>query len=628
MAFWAEKNHRSKIVNSPYVYALGLAVYCSAWTYYGSVGAAARTGPDFLTIYLGPVLSAPLWIYVLTRVVKISKTYNVASIADFISLRYGNNRALGALVTLICAASIIPYISLQLKALSETFQLVTNGNTSISHKTWLGDTSFYIALFLALFVTFFGTLSLDASKNKKGIMFSIAFESILKLVFFLIIGVYVTFYLFNGTSDIYAQAEEMIIERNLDSLSTITSGVNWFFNIALSFLAIFLLPRQFQTSVIEYANKKQLKTAMWVFPLYLLLFNVFVIFIAWGGLIMLGDDVNYDYLTLLIPMSQGNETLAVMVFLGGLSAVISMVVVSTLALSTMLSNNLIIPYGFLSRLSGEKAFKNEKTIKNIRRVAIFSSIALAYGLYAGIGADVPLFDIGLISFLIIAQLAPSFFFGLFWNRGSSKGAITGIIIGFSVIIYTYLWPFIAIEILENPELLAPGFFGFELLHPHHIMGVDFLTPMAHSLYLSLFLNISVYLYFSLAFKGNYRERNYGEVFVNADDLDENSDISLVWRGKAYMDDIQSLLVRFLGEKRTQRAVKIFRKRYEISEHEKLADARFVNFSEKLLTGAVGSASAKILIAKVAKEKPVSLPDVLKILQESKEAFASSKLFES
>ncbi|WP_234369141.1 ATP-binding protein [Brumimicrobium mesophilum] len=616
------------MVNSPYVYALGLAVYCSAWTYYGSVGAAARTGPQFLTIYLGPVLAAPLWIIILTRVVKISKSYNVASIADFISLRYGNNRALGALVTLICAASIIPYISLQLKALSETFQLVTSGSTEISHNNWLEDTSFYIALSLALFVTFFGTLSLDASKNKKGIMFSIAFESILKLLFFLIIGIYVTFYLFNGTGDIYCQAEDIIKVKSLEGLSEITSGINWFFNIALSFLAIFLLPRQFQTSVIEYANKKQISKAMWVFPLYLLLFNIFVIFIAWAGIILLGDNVNYDYLTILIPMSQGNNTLAVMVFLGGLSSVISMVVVSTLALSTMLSNNLIIPYGFLGKFSGEKAPKNEKTIKNIRRIAVFSSIALAYGLYAGIGTDVPLFDIGLISFLIIAQLAPSFFFGLFWNRGSSKGAIIGIIIGFAVIMYTYLWPFIAIEILENPILLTPSLFGVEFLHPHYIMGIDYLTPMTHALYLSLLMNCCVYLYFSLFFKGNYRERNYGEVFVNADDLDENSDTSLVWDGKAYMEDIQSILVRFLGEKRTKRAVTIFRKRYKISEDEILADARFINFSEKLLTGAVGSASAKILIAKVANEKPVSLPNVLKILQESKEAFSSSKLFES
>lgn len=628
LAFWAEKNHRSKMVNSPFVYALGLAVYCSAWTYYGSVGVAARSGPEFLTIYLGPVIAAPFWIYILMRVVKISKSYNVSSIADFISLRYGNNRSLGALVTLICAASIIPYIALQLKALSETFQLITTGNTAISHKTWLGDTSFYIALILALFATFFGTLNLDASKNKKGILFSIAFESILKLTFFLVVGIYVTFYLFNGTSDIYEQASPTINQKGLDGISSLTSGINWLFNIALSFLAIFLLPRQFQTSVIEYTNQKQLKTAMWVFPLYLLLFNVFVIFIAWGGLVLLGDNVNYDYLTLLIPLSQGNDTLAVLVFLGGLSAVISMVVVSTLALSTMLSNNLIIPYGFLNRFMDKKALKNEQTIKNIRRVAIFTSIALAYWLFAGIGTNVPLFDIGLISFLIIAQLAPSFFLGLFWNRGSSKGALFGTALGFLVVIYTYLWPFIATEILSQPSYVNLVNLGDSFLHPQRLFGLDFLSPMAHALYWSLLINVSVYIYFSLAFKGNYRERNYGEVFVNGDLLNENSDNSLVWRGEAYMDDIQAILVKFLGEQRTQKAIRIFKKRYGISPEERLADARFINFSEKLLTGAVGSASAQILIAKVAKEKPVSLPDVLKILQENKEAFASSKSFEN
>lgn len=627
LAFWAEKNHRSKIVNSPYVYALGLAVYCTAWTYYGSVGVAARTGPEFLTIYLGPVIAAPFWIYILMRVVKISKSYNVSSIADFISLRYGNNRSLGALVTLICAASIIPYIALQLKALSETFQLITTGDTAISHKTWLGDTSFYIALILALFATFFGTLSLDASKNKKGILFSIAFESILKLTFFIIVGVYVTYYLFNGTSDVYEQASSYIVAKELEGITSLTGGINWLFNIALSFLAIFLLPRQFQTSVIEYANKKQLKTAMWVFPLYLLLFNIFVIFIAWGGLVLLGDQVNYDYLTLLIPLSQGNETLAVLVFLGGLSAVISMVVVSTLALSTMLSNNLIIPYGFLNRFMDKKALNNEKTIKNIRRIAIFSSIALAYWLFAGIGANVPLFDIGLISFLIIAQLAPSFFLGLFWNRGSSKGAMFGTIAGFVVVLYTYLWPFIANEILAQPNLVNLAN-GGDFFHPQKLFGLDFLSPMAHAFYWSLLVNLMLYVYFSLAYKGNYRERNYGEIFVNADSLNENSDNSLVWRGEAYIQDIQAILVKFLGESRTEKAIRVFKRRYGISPDEQLADARFINFSEKLLTGAVGSASAQILIAKVAKEKPVSLPDVLKILQENKEAFASSKSFEN
>lgn len=449
----------------------------------------------------------------------------------------------------------------------------------------------------------------------------------MKLTFFVIIGCYVTFYLFNGTNDIYQQAEIYIVDKGLEGITSLTSGVNWLFNIALSFLAIFLLPRQFQTSVVEYANQKQLKTAIWFFPLYLLLFNVFVIFIAWGGLVLLGDQVNYDYLTLLIPLSQGNDTLAVLVFLGGLSAVISMVVVSTLALSTMLSNNLIIPYGFLNRFMDKKALNNARTIKNIRRVAIFSTIALAYWLFAGIGANVPLFDIGLISFLIIAQLAPSFFLGLFWNRGSSNGAMYGAIAGFVVVLYTYLWPFIANEILEQPDLVNL-INGGDFFHPQKLFGIDFLNPMAHAFYWSLLINLLVYVYFSLAYKGNYRERNYGEIFVNADSLNENSDISLVWRGEAYIQDIQAILVKFLGESRTKKAIRVFKKRYGISPDEELADARFINFSEKLLTGALGSASAQILIAKVAKEKPVSLPDVLKILQENKAAFASSKSFEN
>lgn len=629
IAYWAERNKQSKWVNSPYIYALSLAVYCSAWTYYGSVGIAARSGVEFLAIYLGPIIAAPLWVIVMRKIIQLSKLYNVSSIADFISLRYGNNRSIGALVTVICAISVIPYISLQLKAISETFQIITSADQTSTEGFIFLDSTFYIAFILAVFASFFGTLSLDASKRRKGIMFSVAFESILKLGFFLIAGIYVTFFAFDGTQDIYDQANQQLNLAALSSVGGISGGLNWYFTIVLSFLAIFLLPRQFQVSVVEFSERTQLKKAIWVFPLYLLLFNVFVIFIAWGGMILLGDqNFNPDYYSLLIPLQNEQNWLAVLVFLGGFSAVISMVVVSTLALSTMLSNNLIIPYGFIKKFTKNQSVKNEKYIKNIRRVSIFSLILLAYLLYSFFDPNVSLFAIGLISFLIIAQLAPSFFLGMYWNRGSSLGAKTGMIAGLLICVYTYVLPFFATVIFNNPSFESHGPWGIEALKPYQLFGLDVLNPTTHALFWSLLVNTFLYAAVSVSFKGNYRERNYGEMFVNSEQVVAMKETAFVWKGEAYVADIQQLLIRFLGENRAEKALRIFRKRYHVNPDEKLADARFINFAERLLTGAVGSASAKILIGNVAKEKPVSLIEVLQILEENKETISSNKALEA
>lgn len=628
IAFFAEKNKGSKLVTHPAVYALSLAVYCSAWTYYGSVGMAARTGVEFLTIYLGPIIAAPLWIIILKKIIQLSKVYNVSSIADFISLRYGNSRSLGALVTIVCAVSIIPYISLQLKAISETFEIVSTSTLGIEGSSVITDSTFYIAIILAVFASFFGTLSLDASKQRAGVMFSVAAESVLKLTFFLIVGIYVTYYVFNGTSDLYQQASLNLDLNQLSTINGLSGGINWYFSIALSFLAIFLLPRQFQTSVVEFNNRKQLKTSIWLFPLYLLLFNLFVIFIAWGGLLILGKDINADYFTLLIPLHFGDHWLAIIVFLGGLSAVISMVVVSTVALSTMLSNNLIIPYGFIKTLTKRKSLNNEKIIKNIRRISVFCSIILAYLLYALFNPEVSLFSIGLISFLIIVQLAPSFFIGMFWNRGSALGAKAGIVIGMLIVVFTYLLPFFTENIFSNNQFVANGLFGITALKPYALFGIELLNPVNHALYWSLLLNTGAYLILSVIKKGNYRERNYGEMFVNTSKVVELKENAYVWKGEAYVEDIQNILVRFLGQSKADKALRVFRKRYAVNPEDRLADARFINFSERLLTGAVGSASAKILISNVAKEKPVSLVEVLHILEENRETISVNKSLEA
>lgn len=626
VAYFAEKNTKSKWLNSPYIYALSFAVYCSAWTYYGSIGIAAEKGVNFLTIYLGPIIAAPLWITVLRKVIRISKQHKISSLADFISLRYGKNRLLGALVTLICVAGILPYLSLQLKAVSETFEIMTKQSNYVSASIF-DDSTFYIALILAVFASFFGTQTTDASQKHRGIIVSVALESILKLVFFLIIGMYVTYYLFDGSGDIVHQFSKTENFANKITIDGLESGFNWFFTIMLSFIAIFLLPRQFQVSVLENNREKHIKTAIWLFPLYLLLFNVFVIFIAYAGKINLGNTVNAEYFSLLLPLNEGHTFLASLVFFGGLSAVISMVIVSSLALSIMISNNLIIPYGFLSKFSKGKSDENNRFIKNIRRFAIFFIIIVAYAFYYNFSIELSLYSIGLIAFVIIAQLAPSFFIGLFWNRGSSKGAIIGILGGFFIAFYTLLLPFTLEALTGNTSFVDNGLFSIELLKPQALFGINFLSPPAHAFFWSIGVNLFLYVYFSLNKVGNYRERNYAEMFVDVKNYTSLQDRAYVWKGEAYVEDIKNVLTKFLGLEKSTKALRIFFAKYNIPQNTKIADAKLINFSEQLLTGSVGSASARILISSVVKEEEVSLVEVLKVLDESKEAINQSKILE-
>lgn len=625
IALWSEKNVNSKWVNNPYTYSLSLGVYCSAWTYYGSIGIAATSGIGFLTTYLGPVIAAPIWIYILRKILRIVKYQKISSIADFIALRYGNHRFVGALVTIICLIGIIPYISLQLKAISETFEIITN--VTPEKKTFLfQDTTFYIAVLIALFATFFGTQTTDTTDKRRGIVFIVGIESLVKLLIFLILGVYVTFYIYDGTTDIFNQASASFDVYQLSTINSLADGFNMFYMIAISFIAIFLLPRQFQMSVVSNQREAHLKTAIWFFPLYLLLFNVFVIYIAWAGKLNFSDAVNADYYSLLLPLKFDSFWLALLVFIGGLSAIISMLVVSTVALSDMVSNSLIIPYGFLETLNKNNPEKNTKYIKNIRRFSIFTLIVLAYIFYFNFSIEIALFSIGYISFVIIAQLAPSFFIGMFWYKGNSVGTILGICSGFLVLVYTLIIPFICDALYNNSYFIDHGLFGLSFLKPYQLFGIEFLTPITNAFIWSISINVIMYFVGSLYFKSSYRERNYAELFVsNINDLAHFSENAYVWKGEAYIADIRRVLERFLGVENTARAIDLYFTKHKIPKNTVRADARFVNFSEKLLSGIIGSTSSKILISNVIKEQRISLSEVLNILEESKETIHNNKL---
>ena len=613
IAYFAEKRKSSFWVNNPYVYALSLAVYCSAWTYYGSIGVAANQGLEYMTIYIGPIIIIPAWIYINTKIIRISRVNKISSIADFISLRYGNSRSLSALIAVVCMFAIIPYIGLQIKAISETFHLITETDQTANV---FFDSATYVVLIIALFSSYYGTKYVDASEKRLGIISAVAVESFLKLIFFIILGIFVVYGVFNGFDDIYSQAEKLPDFASKNTFNGLEGGFNWFLLSMLSMSAIFLLPRQFHTAIIENRKEKHIKTAIWLFPLYLLIFNLFVFPIAWGGKILFfGENVNPELYSILIPQKFGNTVIAAMVFFGGLSASISMIIISSISLSIMLSNNIIIPYGWLDKFKFSSETDNTKNIVNIRKISIFLLILTSFIFYKYLILGKSLYSIGLVSFVLIAQLSPSFFGAIFWRRGTYLGSVIGIISGVLICYLGLVLPSFS-DSFQQSNFYNSGYFSF--------FNIPYLAPIPQIFFWSILVNGLLFTLISTNTLSDYRERNYAEIYVDINDYIQNHENAYIWKGTAHVSDIQKILVRFLGEKKTEQALKIFNLKYKITDDSDTADSRFIKFSENLLSGRIGTASAKILIEGVAQEDKISLPEVLKILEESKENITINK----
>lgn len=617
VAYLAERKKSKLWINNPYIYALSLAVYCTAWTYYGSIGVAATSGLNYLPIYVGPIMIIPAWIYINTRIVRISRVNKISSLADFISLRYGNSRSLSAIITIVCLLAIVPYIGLQIKAISETFHLVTETENS---KNILTDSATFVVLLIALFASYYGTRYVDASEKRLGIISAIAFESFLKLFFIIVLGVFVIYFVFDGFSDIYEKANRFADFKQKNTFNGIEGAMNWMVLCMISGTAICILPRQFHTAIIENRQEKHIKTAIWFFPLYLLIFTVFIFPIAWAGrLIFDGQNVNPEFYSILIPQHFNNTWITVCVFLGGLSSSISMIIISAITLSIMLSNNLIIPYGLLGKFKSENEIKNTRIITNIRKFSIFALIIMAFAFYKYFILKTSLDSVGLISFVIIAQLAPAFFGAIFWRRGSYKGTVAGLLAGlvicyFGLIIPQYYFSF-------NQELKGAL---RDLYEAFSFFTIPFLGRIPEIFFWSLLVNSGLFSIISVSKIGDYRERNFAELYVDIDKYIQNHENAFIWRGTAYVSDIKNILERFLGKKKTEQALRIFNLKYNIDSQAETADSRFIKFSENLLAGRIGTASAKILIEGVTKEDKISLKEVLNILEESKETIILNK----
>jgi signal transduction histidine kinase len=617
VAHLAEKKKSKLWINNPYIYALSLAVYCTAWTYYGSIGVAATSGLNYLPIYIGPIIVIPAWIYINTRIVRISRVNKISSLADFISLRYGNSRSFSAIITIVCLLAIVPYIGLQIKAISETFHLVTETPMS---KNILTDNATFVVVLIALFSSYYGTRYVDASEKRLGIISAIALESFLKLFFIIILGLFVIYFVFDGFSDIYEKASKFEDFKAKNTFNGIEGALNWMILCMISGTAICILPRQFHTAIVENRQEKHIKTAIWFFPLYLLIFTIFIFPIAWGGrLIFDGQNVNPEFYSILIPQHFNNTLITVFVFLGGLSSCISMIIISAITLSIMLSNNLIIPYGLLGKFKSENEVQNTRNITNIRKFSIFALIIMAFAFYKYFILKTSLDSVGLISFVVIAQLAPAFFGAIFWRRGSYKGAVAGLLAGlvicyFGLIIPQYYFSY-------NQE-----FKGVlrDMYNLFDFFTISYLGRIPQIFFWSILVNMGLFTIISVSIKGNYRERNFAELYVDIDKYIQNHENAFIWRGTAYVSDIKNILERFLGKNKTEQALRIFNLKYNIDSQTETADSRFIKFSENLLAGRIGTASAKILIEGVTKEDKISLKEVLNILEESKENITLNK----
>lgn len=617
------------VIDNSVVYALSWGVYCTAWTYFGSVGRAASGGVWFLPIYLGPMLAMLLAWVVLRKMVCISRTYRITSIADFIASRYGKSPLLAAVVTLITVVGLLPYIALQLKAVSAGYDVLTaNAGTGPEPGWWL-DGTFYVALLLAAFAIMFGTRHLDQSERHEGMVAAVAFESVVKLLAFLAVGAFVTWGVFDGMGDIWARAQQVPDIAQLLRLDNGTgsfSHAQWFAMIVLAMLSVLLLPRQFQVMVVECVNERHIRRAAWLFPIYLLAINIFVLPIAIGGLVLFGSGVmDPETFVLSIPLYSGAKLLALTVYIGGLSAVTGMLIVETVAVSTMVCNDLVMPALLRSRRFARRSGGDlTRLLLNIRRAAIVIVLMLGYLYYRIAGEAYALVSIGLISFAAVAQFAPALLGGMYWKGGTRIGALAGLTGGALVWAYTLMLPSVAKSGWIDAGFLD-GPFGLTLLAPEALFGLTGLDYLTHSLFWSMLVNIGLYVGLSLARDPSPREASQAVLFVDV--YETHAAEPVFWRGRARLADLRDLAGRFLGADRAQALFHDHARDMGVAPDALVADARLVDRVERQIAGAVGTASARVMIESVAQEEPLTIDNVLDILDEASQVRSYARQLE-
>lgn len=590
----------------PLVYSLALAVYCSSWTFYGAVGTAVRSGIGYLPIYLGPLLLLLFGWRILERMARVAQTQNTVSIADFIASRYGRSQPLAALVATIALIAAVPYLALQYKAVAISLGVLGGQDPS---GPALGDPALYVAALMALFAILFGTRQVDATEHRPGMMLAVALESLVKLVALVGVGLF---------------ASNWLGERQLDyvaatrSLMDVAPPVGFVAQTLLAFVAIICLPRQFHVAIVECGNVDDIRRARWLFGGYLVIVSLMVVPIAAAGMALFGQGsgVAPDSFVLALPLAEKRDTLALLAYVGGFSAATGMVIVASVALATMVSNDLVMPLllrrGWADSHDGDVA----STVLWIRRVAIVGIAGLAWGYYRTSGSDASLASFGLMAFVAVAQFAPALIGGLYWHGASRRGAEVGLLIGFAVWVYTLLLPTLTDAGWFDPAWVRDGPFGIHWLRPRQLFGLWGWDPLTHGTFWSLLANVGALLLVSARWRPSLDERLRAAPFLEP--YAERSALAAgEWKGNVTIGDLLTLASRIVGERTAQRAFADYAREQSLElAPQARADRKWVQFTERLLAAAVGAASARLVLTSVLKGSGMEVGEVVAVLDEA------------
>jgi len=608
----------------PVVYALSLAVYCTSWTFFGNVGSAATRGWTYLPIYVGPMIALLVFSPVLRKMLLIAKQQNTTSIADFIAARYGKSQGLAALVSGIALLVVLPYIALQLKAVTMSFYTLSQGPLSLAaastpHAPW-ADTALYVAIMMAVFTIAFGTRHVNPRESHQGLILAIAFESIVKLAAFLCVGLFVVYGMFSGLDDLFAQARDVpkftgLFDGPLIDARFITTTV-------LAVAATLCLPRQFHVGVVENTDTRDLVTARWLFPLYLVLMSLFVVPLAAAGLVIFGDSgVNPDRFVLALPMAANAESIALVAYIGGVSAATSMVIMATVTLATMLCNEVVVPVAL--RVPGLRVIGGPnmgRSLLRVRRTLIVLILGLAWCCYRLFGTSEALASIGLLSFAGVSLFLPPLLGGLYIRRIGRQGVVAGLAAGLATWGYTMVLPSLTSVGWIDTSWIAGGPFNIAWLRPQALFGYDFGDTLTHGVFWILAVDTAVMAAVSLNTTTSLIERSQAVAFVDLG-LQRPQRQRVETRQPAIrVGELEVLLQRFLGAQAARAAIEEYagENNHELMANQ-LVDANLLQFAERRLAGVVGSASARLMLASGLRQRDLGMDDMVRLLDRTADA---------
>lgn len=605
IAFVADKNKRRRLKGQPLLYSLSLAVYCTSWTFFGTVGQASESPWSPVPIYLGPMLVFLFGWRLLARLILVAKREHITSIADFIAARYGKSQRLAMLISLVAIIGVLPYLVLQLKAIVTGLDLLMANSVPVGPTANTGELALGVTLLLALFSILFGTRNLDATEHHRGMVVAIAFESVVKLLAFMAVGGFALWLIISKPSE----ARSLVASDFFDAVVAVTPGslLELAIYTLVAMCAVICLPRQFHVTVVENNQGQDLHWARWLFPLYLFVMGLFIWPLALAGKQWVGAGMASDTYVISLPMSLGYDGMAMLAFLGGTSAATGMVIVSTIALAIMVSNDLVLPV--LLRRFWQQG-RDERLVRlllQVRRGAILLILLAAWVLYLWLGDLTSLSRIGYLSFGAVAQFAPALLLGLYWRHGNRKGVYLGLGLGVS------LW---FLTLLAESGLLA-GSPLEALLAPPDWPAFRDLSLGAWCIFVSLLLNLTGYVAGSLLSRAAVSEQLQAANFVGK----PSRDTTALYQARVSVRELEMLAARFVGSSRVKRAFGRFAgERGGTLAPQMQASAELIAHTERLLAGVFGTSSARLVLASALQGRNMQLEEIATIVDEASDVF--------